>query len=115
MPKDWIHKMGRKIQASGEIWGKITGVIDTKEKFEARRAELAHHVWKRMKSTDSLECRNCHSAESMSGELQSERAQKRHRKAFAEGMTCIDCHFGIAHNEPEGPGPRELFGKKSTP
>ena len=23
-------------------------------------------------------------------------------------MTCIDCHFGIAHKEPEGPGPQEM-------
>jgi cytochrome c-type protein NapC len=28
-------------------------------------------------------------------------------------MTCIDCHYGIAHKEPEGPGPQELFGKKN--
>jgi cytochrome c-type protein NapC len=44
----------------------------------------------------------------MSTELQSEKAQARHKKAKAEGMTCIDCHFGIAHKEPEGPGPQEL-------
>jgi cytochrome c-type protein NapC len=29
-------------------------------------------------------------------------------------MTCIDCHFGIAHNEPEGPGPQELYGKSAA-
>lgn len=110
VPRDWAHKVMRKIQASGEIYGKLTGTIDTKEKFEAKRAELARHVWQRMEETDSLECRNCHTAEAMSSELQSERAQKRHRK-MAEGMTCIDCHFGIAHNEPEGPGPQELFPK----
>ena len=28
--------------------------------------------------------------------------------AEREGMTCIDCHFGIAHQEPEGPGPQEI-------
>ena len=115
VPKDWVHKMGRKIQASGEVWGKLVGTIDTKEKFEAKRAELAAHVWKRMKETDSLECRNCHSVEAMSSDKQTEKAQARHKKGLSEGMTCIDCHFGIAHNEPEGPGPRELFGKKSTP
>jgi cytochrome c-type protein NapC len=37
VPKDWTHKMVRKIKASGEVWGKITGVIDTPEKFEALR------------------------------------------------------------------------------
>jgi cytochrome c-type protein NapC len=33
----------------------------------------------------------------------------RHAKARKEKMTCIDCHFAIAHNEPVGgPGPQEL-------
>lgn len=110
VPKDWTHKLARKVRASGELYGKLTGVIDTPEKFEAKRAELAHRVWKRMKETDSLECRNCHTAEAMSEELQSARAWKQHQKGLESGKTCIDCHFGIAHREPEGPGPQELFG-----
>jgi cytochrome c-type protein NapC len=44
----------------------------------------------------------------MSSELQSEKARARHAKGKAEGKTCIDCHFGIAHKEPDGPGPQEL-------
>jgi cytochrome c-type protein NapC len=98
----------RKIRASLELWGHFRGVIDTKEKFEAHRPELAKRVWERMLKTDSLECRNCHKRESMSSELQSERAQKRHARAKQEGMTCIECHYGIAHKEPQGPGPVEL-------
>ena len=108
VPKDWRHKMGRKIEASWEVWGKITGVIDTPEKFEAKRHELATHVWTRMKLTDSIECRNCHSREAMSSTAQTEKAQRRHAKGLAEGITCIDCHFGIAHKEPAGPGPAEM-------
>lgn len=98
----------RKIRASLELWGHFRGVIDTKEKFEAHRPLLARRVWERMLETDSLECRNCHKRESMSSELQSERARNRHAKAQKEGMTCIECHYGIAHKEPEGPGPAEL-------
>ena len=100
----------RKMRASLELYGHfVSGVIDTKEKFQAHRYELAKRVWTRMKQTDSLECRNCHHAEAMSSELQSERAKSRHAKGTAEGKTCIDCHFGIAHHEPEGgPGPQEL-------
>jgi cytochrome c-type protein NapC len=109
VPRDWGHKVLRKIQATGELYGKVVGTIDTPAKFEAKRAELAKHVWRRMKETDSLECRNCHSNEAMSPARQTEKAQARHKKGIAEGMTCIDCHFAIAHNEPEGPGPRELF------
>jgi cytochrome c-type protein NapC len=99
----------RKMEATFELWGKLTGVIDTREKFLAHRYELAKKVWIRMKETDSLECRNCHHDDAMSADLQSERAKARHAKGKAEGKTCIDCHFGIAHNEPEGgPGPQEL-------
>jgi cytochrome c-type protein NapC len=102
----------RKMAATFELWGHLTGAIDTKEKFEAQRATLAHRVWKRMKETDSHECRNCHYAEKMNSELQSEKARARHAKGKAEGRTCIDCHFGIAHKEPEGPGPQEMTVKK---
>ncbi len=50
----------------------------------------------------------------MSSTLQSPKAQARHAKMKTENMTCIDCHFGIAHEEPEGPGPRELFDEKGN-
>lgn len=104
VPKDWIHKMKRKIQASGEVWGKITGTIDTKEKFEAKRLELAKHEWERMKGSDSRECRNCHSFAAMNMEVQDKMAKKKHTQAAEAGSdkTCIDCHKGIAHHLPEG-------------
>jgi len=108
VPREPLAMLKRKVAATFEIWGKITGVIDTKEKFEKHRYELATRVWTRMKLTDSHECRNCHHAEAMDPEKQSEKARARHEKAKAEGITCIDCHFGIAHKEPDGPGPKEL-------
>ena len=104
-PKDLIL---RKMRASFELWGHITGVVDTKEKFESHRAKLAQRVWLRMKETDSLECRNCHHAEKMDADKQSARAKSQHAKGKTEGKTCIDCHFGIAHKEPAGPGPGEM-------
>jgi cytochrome c-type protein NapC len=101
VPKDWTHKIIRKIQASKEVWGKITGVIDTPEKFAAHRIEMATREWERMKSTDSRECRNCHSFEAMSEEKQRRTPFKKHMAAKAEGKTCIDCHKGIAHQLPK--------------
>jgi cytochrome c-type protein NapC len=98
----------RKVRATFELWGHFTGAIDTKEKFEKRRHELATRVWTRMKETDSLECRNCHHDDAFDADKQSEKAKARHAKARAERMTCIDSHFGIAHKEPDGPGPQEL-------
>jgi len=101
VPKDWTHKMIRKSKASFELWGKLTGVIDTKEKFEAERIKLATHEWARMKDSNSRECRNCHSFEAMSPELQKQTPYKKHMKAKEEGKTCIDCHKGIAHHLPK--------------
>ncbi len=97
VPKSWVHKMVRKVQASAEIFHKIVGTIDTPEKFEARRLVLAERVWKTMKDTDSRECRNCHSFPAMNATKQKKRANKMHETAQAENGTCIDCHKGIAH------------------
>ena len=98
-----------KMKASKDLfYTYIYPSIDTKEKFEAKRATMAHRVWKEMQDTDSHECRSCHRADKMSVDLQSANAQARHAKGKEEKLTCIDCHFGIAHSEPEGPGPREL-------
>ena len=100
VPKDWTHKMIRKIQASNELLHKVLGTIDTPEKFEAKRLELARHVWKTMKETDSRECRNCHDFESMDYTEQTPRAMRNHEKGLTSGKTCIDCHKGIAHSLP---------------
>ena len=102
VPRAWTDKMIRKIKASNELWGKLVGTIDTKEKFEAKRLELAQHEWQRMKANDSLECRNCHSLKSMDTEKQKQRARKQHELAQKNGETCIDCHKGIAHQKPKG-------------
>jgi cytochrome c-type protein NapC len=97
VPRDWSHKLLRKIQASQELWGKITGIVDTPEKFEARRMRLATLEWERMKASDSRECRNCHSFEAIRGTKANQLAFDIHMKAKDKGKTCIDCHKGIAH------------------
>ena len=101
VPKDWTHKLIRKSKASFEIWGKLTGSIDTKEKFEAKRMTLATHEWERMKDSGSRECRNCHNFDAMSPEAQKPSVYKKHMEGKAAGKTCIDCHKGIAHHLPK--------------
>jgi nitrate/TMAO reductase-like tetraheme cytochrome c subunit len=102
VPRDWMHKFVRKVQASQELYGKfITHVVDTPEKFEAHRMELAQNVWATMKSTDSRECRNCHSWDAMDPHRQKPSAASQMDKGQKAGKTCIDCHKGIAHNLPE--------------
>ena len=101
VPKDWGHKMMRKIAASKELYGKVMGTISTPEKFEAKRLELATNEWTRMKASDSRECRNCHSFPAMDIEKQKARASKMHKIGQEEKQTCIDCHKGIAHQKPK--------------
>ncbi len=100
VPKDFTHKIMRKIQASNEVLHWALGSIDTREKFEANRVRLANNVWRTMKQTDSRECRNCHNFQSMDVSLQRSRARERHLDAASQGQTCIDCHKGIAHQLP---------------
>jgi len=110
-PHDFGPKLLREVDASRELVSSLRGKIDTPEKFEALRHEMAAIVWQRMKNNDSRECRHCHNAAAMSKEAQSAKAWSRHQKAKTDGKTCIDCHFGIAHKEPDGPGPQELTVK----
>ncbi|MCP4411359.1 MAG: cytochrome c-type protein NapC [Gammaproteobacteria bacterium] len=104
VPKEWTYKIIRKIKASKELYGKLTGIIDTPEKFEAHRKEMAMREWERMKSTDSRECRNCHDFEYMDYSEQDKRAMTQHDQGFEENKTCIDCHKGIAHQLPDMEG-----------
>ncbi|MCK5396238.1 MAG: NapC/NirT family cytochrome c [Gammaproteobacteria bacterium] len=101
VPKEWHHKVVRKIQASNELLHKALGTISTREKFEAKRLKLASNVWRAMKETDSRECRNCHNFEFMDFGEQGRRAVNSHAKALDTGKTCIDCHKGIAHELPD--------------
>ncbi len=101
VPHEWGPKMLRKIQASKEIWGKLTGYIDTPEKFESHRMELATHEWDRMKANGSRECKNCHNFDAKSAKYQKPSNYTRHMKAQTDGKTCIDCHKGIAHHLPK--------------
>ncbi|MEA3275547.1 MAG: NapC/NirT family cytochrome c [Pseudomonadota bacterium] len=114
VPKEWEHKLVRKIRATNELYHHFMGTVDTPEKFESKRFELASNVWRSMKATDSRECRNCHGYDFMDFDKQEGRAADQHEemeagydedsedhKAAAEaGLTCIDCHKGVAHSLP---------------
>jgi len=105
VPHEWTVKIARKMQASKEAWGHLFGSIDTRDEFLALRRTLAEHEWERMKANASLECRNCHSAESMDITKQGARgAQAHERFLFTGERTCIDCHKGIAHRLPDMTG-----------
>jgi cytochrome c-type protein NapC len=99
VPKQWVYKVIRKIKASRELYFHLTGYVDTPEKFETHRLEMAKRVWATMKSTNSRECRNCHDINSMDFAKQTQRAHTQHQDSLKTGETCIDCHKGIAHKD----------------
>ncbi len=100
VPKEWTAKLIRKIKASRELYYWMTGEINSKEKFAAKRLDLAERVWHTMQETDSRECRNCHKFTSMELASQARFAARIHADAIDQKQTCINCHQGIAHQLP---------------
>jgi cytochrome c-type protein NapC len=84
-----------------DIIPEMMGKLDTAEKYESHRAEMAESVWRQFKDNDSKFCRGCHEITAMDLENQDRRAARRHSAATERGETCIDCHYGIVHKEPE--------------
>ncbi|WP_299015395.1 pentaheme c-type cytochrome TorC [uncultured Photobacterium sp.] len=104
-PKDLPGKIMRKLGAWKDVYNHfITKKIDTPEKLEEHRLELAEMVWARMKSQNSKTCKSCHSYEAMDHSKQSAKAAMEMNKAAAADMNCIECHKGIAHELPNMAG-----------
>ena len=99
IPKEFGPKMLRKIEASREVWGHFTGLIDTPEKYAAHRPAMRERELNRIRANDSQECRNCHRVDRMDFAAQGRAVRRYHRSMDSRGKTCIDCHTGIAHPE----------------
>jgi nitrate/TMAO reductase-like tetraheme cytochrome c subunit len=84
-----------------DVYFELTGSIDTKEKYEAARWRMANSAWEEFRANNSANCRTCH--DPLAFASQSNRAQRAHKKFFTGESTCIDCHQGVAHKEPEEP------------
>ena len=100
IPKEFGPKMLRKIEASREVWGHFTGLIDTPEKYAAHQPAMRERELRRIRANDSQECRNCHRLDRMDFAAQSRAVRRYHRAMDSRGKTCIDCHSGIAHPAP---------------
>ena len=99
--ESFMSKLLLKVRSANQLYHKVIGTVDTPEKFDAHRMEMARGVWKRMVENDSRECRSCHSFDAMHWEEQGKRAKGQMKKAQRKHMTCIECHHGIAHDLPE--------------
>ena len=78
----------------------MRGVIDTEEKFKAKRKEMAEHVWAEYRGNDSRACRHCHQFSKEVLAKQKDFAQPIHAQVLEGKGTCIDCHQGVAHQPP---------------
>jgi len=103
VPKPLGPKLLAKVLAAKDVMHELLGTIDTEQKFEAERWKMANRVWDKMKKTDSRECKVCHSFSAMELDEQDNIARKKHIGAVDKQQTCIDCHRGIAHEEPIAP------------
>lgn len=104
-PKDFLGKIIRKIGATKDLYHHfITGKIDTPEKFETHRLEMAQTVWDRMKDENYKTCTTCHAYDAMDHAKQSIEASTEMVKASKDNLACIECHKGIAHELPNMAG-----------
>jgi trimethylamine-N-oxide reductase (cytochrome c) cytochrome c-type subunit TorY len=112
IPKSPLDYVITKVRASKDIYHEfVTGKIDTEDKYEAHRSEMAEVVWQQMRENDSVTCRSCHTREAMDPFEQTKDAVKMHEFGVENGQTCIDCHKGVAHFPPEMEMDSEAFDK----
>ena len=104
IPHGYPEKLWYKAKAGiRDIVQESRGVIATSERYEKERWRLANAVWSEMKANDSANCRYCHTISEETVAKQKSMAQKMHKMVLDKKGTCIDCHKGIAHKEPEEP------------
>jgi nitrate/TMAO reductase-like tetraheme cytochrome c subunit len=102
VPPAFLPGLVRHIQAYSEVWGHVTGELNTPAKYESHRLALAQKIWAELKANDSAECRSCHTPAAMAFAKQPAAAVSAHQSLATSGMTCIDCHRGVAHTLPSG-------------
>jgi nitrate/TMAO reductase-like tetraheme cytochrome c subunit len=102
VPPAFLPGLVRHIQAYAEVWGHLQGELNTPAKYEAHRLQLAQKIWAELKANDSAECRSCHTPAAMAFAQQPPEAASSHQSLATSGMTCIDCHRGVAHTLPQG-------------
>jgi len=102
LPHGFFDLAIKKVIVSKDIIPEMMGKISTREKYEANRLHMAEKTWREFKRTDSKYCKHCHSIDAMDFEAQGRTAGRRHQTMEERGQTCIDCHYGIVHELPEG-------------
>ncbi|MFP1558659.1 NapC/NirT family cytochrome c [Escherichia coli] len=117
IPPDIPGMVKRKLEANkNDIYQTfIAHSIDTPEKFEAKRAELAQREWARMKeATRQPAAPAIDNYDAMDHAKQHPEAARQMKVAAKDNQSCIDCHKGIAHQLPDtGSGFRKQFDERA--
>ncbi|MBF0212578.1 MAG: NapC/NirT family cytochrome c [Magnetococcales bacterium] len=102
---DYVDKVLDKVIVGGRhLYHHLVGTYPDEATFEKSRYRLAQLVLENMRQRDSKECRQCHTYEAMQLADQQRSAANKHERMMQSGTkTCIDCHMGIAHEEPVEP------------
>lgn len=82
-----------------DLWGEVRFDYEDPEVWAAEKARLADAARLWLRGNDSVTCRGCH--EQASIKPQRTRGQRQHEEARQTGMTCIDCHYNLVHEEIE--------------
>jgi len=82
---DSVGYLKAKAMAVRDIYHHLLGTYPTPDVFDRDRLSMAHNVWKRMLSTNSVVCRECHSG----------LVDKNHPAGEADN--CMTCHM---HGKP---------------
>ena len=116
VPHSYPAKLFFKAEAGMiDAYSELRGTIATQEKFDKERWRMANIVWEQMRANNSANCRTCHDPLAMDAKKQSEDAVSQHKKFAAGKATCIDCHTGVAHKDPEAPKDAEKAALAPAP
>lgn len=92
------------VNGVSDLWGQATHDYTDVRVWNAQKARLAYAARDWFRENDSGTCRTCHEQSSI--KPQRKRGQRQHKEALETGMTCIDCHYNLVHEEIE---PRDSF------
>ncbi len=102
IPPTFVAGLRRHMKLSLiDAWDHMNSELSTPEKYEAHRLAMAQGIWKELQGNDSAECRSCHTPAAMAFGKQPAAAASAHQSLATSGMTCIDCHKGVAHTLPQ--------------
>lgn len=94
-PQFYLRVESHVVDGARELVAQFIHDYSTEDKFNERRAEIAHIARTNLRKWDSRPCRVCHKSVKPS----SDEAEREHRKMQTEGATCIDCHQNLVHEE----------------